>query len=289
MQQSKVPGGHLVLEPDRYPGAFRHQPPGGNVIGVLFDQTAESWRSTWRTTVGWEPRREVLVDVHDLSRSATASGGTPATRMIPNHDIALTRMEQPVDPQTVIGTVVEFLDADTDHETIVYIDAVEELIENGTVEDVGTELERLSDRLRETDAVGYFCLAPSAVTADVTDRLAEAVDTVQGTTDRNAIPRAITRLRHNDPTNFGYAARHWREARQGIESCSRNYPQARQIHEAIDDPETNSRTLGATLQAFVTLDVIGTWGETVGATRYDLTEYDPEHLAAIGTALDDAE
>lgn len=289
MHWTDDPGGHLVLEPDRYPGAFRQCLSAGNLISVLLDETAEEWRSAWRTTVGWKPRREALIDVTDFSRSQAASGGASTTQMIPGHDVALTQMERPVDPQTVVGAVSEYLDANTDHDTLVYIDAVEELMEFADVDAVAAALEDLSAKLRDTDATGYFCLSPSSVDADVKDRLAAAVDTVEGAADPDGVTHALSRLRHDDPTNFGYVSRHWREAREGIESCSRNYPQSRQIHEAIDDPETNSRTLGATLQALVSLDVIGTWGETVGATRYDLTEYDPERLAAVGEELDESD
>ncbi|MBP1924025.1 hypothetical protein J2751_003073 [Halorubrum alkaliphilum] len=96
---------------------------------------------------------------------------------------------------------------------------------------------------------------------------------------------AVDRLRREDPTTFGYARRNWTEAQRGIESCTRNYPQAKQIHSSLSAPETTPRMLGATLSGLVTLDVLDTWGDTVGPTRYDLTEYDPSRMASVGVAF----
>ncbi|TKX84759.1 hypothetical protein EXE43_17220, partial [Halorubrum sp. SS5] len=84
----------------------------------------------------------------------------------------------------------------------------------------------------------------------------------------------------------GYVRRHWAEARRGIEACDRNYPQSKQVHAALIDPETTPRTLGATLSGLVTLGALETWGDTVGPTRYDLTAYRPDRTRAIGAALE---
>ncbi|MFC6794126.1 hypothetical protein ACFQFH_06895 [Halobaculum halobium] len=64
------------------------------------------------------------------------------------------------------------------------------------------------------------------------------------------------------------------------------YPQSKQIHASIPDPETTPRTLGAALQGLVTLGTLDVWGDTVAANRYDLTRYDPGRVDAIGSALD---
>jgi hypothetical protein len=104
---------------------------------------------------------------------------------------------------------------------------------------------------------------------------------------------AVERLRRDDPTTFGYVRRHWSEAHEGVERCTRNYPQSRQVHAALAEPETTPRTLGATLSGLVRLGILDTWGETVGPTRYDLTAYDPERMwvlaAVLSTAVTDAD
>lgn len=286
VERKETPGGHLILEHDRYPAAFRHRTPDANLIAVLFERTADEWRRFWRTEVGWEPRREALIDVHDVSRSTTTAAA-PTTHLLPGRDVALTELERPIDAGSITVTVGEFLDGGVEHDTIVYVDAVDEFLAD---DEAGVEaIAGLSGQLRESGASGYFCLDVANVSPDVYDRLVDATDSVRGDADGgNEISHAIAQLQREDPTNFGYAARHWREAREGIRRCSRNYPQARQIHEAIDDPETTPRTLGATLQALVSLGVIDTWGETVGATRYDLTAFDDERLRPVGEAFDEA-
>lgn len=289
MRETERPGSRLILEPELYPGALRRHGSGANVVSVLFDRTADEWRSEWRAEVGWEPRREAMIDLHGLSRSAAAASSSPTTQVLPNRDVAVTRMERPVDPETVVGTVGEYLSPDTDHETLVYVDALGELLEDAAADDVVTAVEALSSALVDAGATAYLCLDPTAVDADVREALAAAVTAVHGDVERQSeAERAVETLRREDPTNYGYACRHWREAQRGIEACTRNYPQARQIHEAVVAPETTTRTLGATLQAFVTLGVIDTWGDTVGATRYDLTAYDPDRLQAVSSLLDDA-
>jgi hypothetical protein len=105
--------------------------------------------------------------------------------------------------------------------------------------------------------------------------------------DRNDHPAvdAVDEQQEDDPTTFGYVRRHWAEARDGIERCTRNYPQSRQVHAALRNPETTPRTLGAALSGLVRLGVLDTWGETVGPTRYDLTAYDPDRMWVVAAVL----
>lgn len=286
MNEAERPGGHLVLDAGRYPSAFRHRTPGANVLAVLFTQTADAWRSTWRREVGWKPRREALITATDFTRS-TSTAGTPRTQMLPHRNIALTSLERPVDADTLTRTILEFLTGTQDHETIVFVDALDELICDSTPKEVTTTVETLSDEFEALGVSGYFEVDTDCVPEAILEDLTSAVHHVHGTErDRDDVARQVAALKRDDPTNYGYAAQHWQEAKRGIETCSRNYPQARQIHDAIDDPETTPRTLGATLKAFVTLDVIDTWGDTVGATRYDLTVYDPDRVERVGAALE---
>lgn len=99
----------------------------------------------------------------------------------------------------------------------------------------------------------------------------------------------VEHLRQVNPTNFGYLRSHWREARRGLEAIDMTYPQSKQVHDAIPDPETTPRMLGAALQAFVELGALDVWGDTVAANRYDMTAYDPERAAVVGRVLDSIE
>lgn len=280
-------GSHLSLQPDRYPDAFRHEDENANLLSILYGTTADEWRRTWRAQVGWTPRKEALIDIAPLSRSAAAANSGPTTQMIPNRDIALTTIERPVDPRALVETVASYLDGCTTGTTIVYFDELGELIADMGADDSVSVLEELTALVREAGVRGLFCLDPELVPEDTVDRLCQVVDSVHGDVRQaDEVERAVDDLRRSDPTNYGYARRHWREAREGIEQCNRNYPQARQIHETLEAPETTSRTLGATLKAFVTLGVIDTWTETVGSTRYDLTAYDGDLLTDVGKALD---
>jgi len=80
---------------------------------------------------------------------------------------------------------------------------------------------------------------------ELLSRVGDPVDVVIGP-DVDVAATAVERLSCDDPTTFGYVRRHWAEAKRGIEACDRNYPQSKQVHAALTDPETTPRTLGAT-------------------------------------------
>ncbi|MFB6236515.1 MAG: hypothetical protein ABEH81_13680 [Halopenitus sp.] len=291
MQQSPFASGrsHLLLEPDE-PTSGLQQTGGnsGDLIAVLYGQSADEWQRRGPNEAAPNPRREVLIDVVDVARGAAAAG-SPATQVIPGRDIALRTMERPVDPDDVIESICSYLDTETADEATIYVDDL-----GGLVEDVGADqavetIESVTDRIRTVGARGIFALDPETVPSEIVDRLRAAVDKTHGDENTDPDRDAIERLREEEPTNFGYARGHWREARAGLEHCSRNYPQARQIHEAIDDPATTPRTLGAALKALVTLGVLDTWSENVASTRYDLTAYDPKRMEKVGAALDAAD
>lgn len=288
MQQSPFASGrsHLLLEPDD--STSRIGGNHGDLIAVLYGQSADEWQRHRRNEAASSPRREVLIDVVDVARGA-ATAGSPATQMIPGRDIALRTVQRPVDPDEVIESICSYLDTTSPSEATIYVDDL-----GGFIEDVGEAravetIESVTDRIRDVGARGVFGLDPETVPSSTVDRLSAAVDETHGDETADPDEAAIEQLREENPTNFGYARSHWREAKSGVESCDRNYPQARQIHEAVDDPSTSPRTLGAALKALVTLGVLDTWSETVASTRYDLTAYDPARMEAVGTALDAAD
>jgi hypothetical protein len=96
----------------------------------------------------------------------------------------------------------------------------------------------------------------------------------------------LDRLEEECPTNYGYLVRKWAEVREGLEATGQNYPSAKQVHEAIEEAESTPRTVGPALKALESLGVIGLWSESVGANRYDLTEYEQRTSDALGELID---
>ncbi len=239
----------------------------------------------WRTETGSAPRRELLCNVGTLSRGATASSGVDSpAQVLPERDLALRTLERPVDAEGFADTVAASLGASDSDTVVVYLDALGELIADAGCEETVAALERLRDDLPSSGVV--VCgIDADAVDRATFERIEGLADEVVGPSEGD-VGGAVERLRRSDPTNFGYARRHWREARRGIERCERNYPKAKQIHRRLADPATTPRTLGATLKAFVDLGIIDVWSDTVGPTRYDLTAYDARRLLEAGEALD---
>lgn len=288
MQQSPLASGrsHLLLEPDDSTSRIGGDP--GDLIAVLYGQSADEWQRRRRNEISASPRRELLIDVVDVARGAAAAG-SPATQVIPGRDIALRTVQRPVDPDEIIDAICSYLDTETPTEATIYVDDLGDFVEDvGEARAVKT-LESVSARIRDVGARGVFGLDPETVSHSTVDQLSAAVDETHGDETADPTATAIEQLRKENPTNFGYARSHWREAKSGLETCDRNYPQARQIHEAVDDPATSPRTLGATLKALVALGVLDTWSETVASTRYDLTAYDPARMETVGAALDAAD
>ncbi|WP_058366662.1 hypothetical protein [Haloparvum sedimenti] len=207
------------------------------------------------------------------------------TQVLPDRNLALRTLERPVDAEGFADTVAASLD-ERDSETVVmYLDALDKLIADAGGESTIAALERLRDDLPPSGVV--VCgIDADAVDRATFERFGGLADEVVVDHSESNVGRAVERLRRADPTNFGYARRHWREARRGIERCERNYPKAKQIHRRLADPATTPRTLGATLKAFVDLGIIDVWSDTVGPTRYDLTVYDAGRLLEVGEALD---
>lgn len=250
------------------------------VVSVLFGTGLEEWRRGWRRSVGSVPTREAIVSASDLTRGAAA----PTTRVVPNERVAYTVLGAPVDADRVLTAVADHVGGIDDETVRVLVDDIGPLVAARGVDAAA----QLADGLGAlvADCPGRIVLGCS-FRSDIVDALAPVFDLADTVESTGPLPiEAISRLRRNDPTTFGYVRRHWPEAQVGIEACDRNYPQSKQVHTVLTDPETTPRTLGATLSGLVTLDVLDTWSETVGPTRYDLTAYDPERMWVVGTAFE---
>ncbi len=249
-------------------------------VSILFDGDVDSWRGGWDRTAGVTPDREAVVAAGDPVRSAAAD--RPAeTLFVPERSLAYTLLNDPDGIEPVIATFEEYLEGVTDAEPTVFIDDV-------TAMDVGSAdqmafvdaVRRATERVDGSVIIGC---SPTRATGGAVDRLTGLSDTVR-LADLTLI-EGVERLRREDPTTFGYARRYWAEAGEGLEACERNYPQSKQVHACLVDPETTPRTLGATLTGLVRLGLLDTWGKTVGPTRYDLTAFDPARLMAVGVAF----
>ena len=249
------------------------------VVSVLFGNGIEEWRRGWRRLAGGSPGREAIISAGDRTRGTTAA----TTQVTPNGRVAYTVLGAPADTTRILDTVSDHVESVDDERVRVIVDDVGPLISDRGVDAVSQLVEGIRELL--TDRPGGIVIGCS-FSSEIVSALAsvfDLADTVENTEPLTV--ETLARFRQDDPTTFGYLRRHWPEAQVGIEACDRNYPQSKQVHAVLSDPETTPRTLGATLSGLVTFDVLDTWSETVGPTRYDLTAYDPERMWVVGTAF----
>jgi hypothetical protein len=251
---------------------------GGQVISLLFETGIEEWRRGWRRTVGSLPDREAIVSASDLTR-----GAATATQVVPDRGLAYTVLGAPIDVERILEAVSNQLADASDLELTVIIDDLEPLLAEHGRDAANELLDGLRVRLDE-------CQSTVVIGCSFTERTAPSVASVFDPADDvtridHSVAAALDGLRRDDPTTFGYVRRHWAEAQAGIERCDRNYPQAKQVHAVLSEPETTPRTLGTALSGLVSLGVVDTWSGTVGPTRYDLTAYRPARMWAVGATL----
>ena len=249
------------------------------VVSVLFGTDVEAWRSEWERRAAGPPAREAVVDVSGVARSGAAA----STQVVPNSGLAYTVLGHDAESERVLNAVDDHLDGVPSGTVDVVIDDVAPVAARDGADAAVAFADQLLGRFGDrANRVAIGCSFEGS--AELLSRVGGRVDAVVGA-DADATA-AVERLSRDDPTTFGYVRRHWVEAKRGIETCDRNYPQSKQVHAALTDPETTPRTLGATLSGLVTLGAVKTWGDTVGPTRYDLTAYRSERTWAVGAALE---
>ena len=260
------------------PPSVRDGVAADRVVSVLFGTDVESWRRGWGRTPTGAPEREAVVDVNDIVRSGAAA----STQMLPNDGLAYTVLGRAAEVERVLDAVDDQFEGAPSGTVDVVVDDLAPLAVREGVDSAVTFVDRLLERFRgRANEISMGCSFEG--TGELLSRAGARLDSVVGV-DADAAS-AVERLSGEDPTTFGYVRRHWVEAKRGIEACDRNYPQSKQVHGALTDPETTPRTLGATLSGLVTLGALDTWGNTVGPTRYDLTAYRPDRTWAVGVAL----
>ncbi|WP_241154889.1 hypothetical protein [Halorubrum sp. CSM-61] len=263
---------------DRGQPSVRDGSDGGQVISLLFGTGIEEWRRGWRRSVGTLPDREAIVSASDLTR-----GAATGTQVVPDRRLAYTVLGAPVDVERILEAVSDHLTDARDLELTVIVDDIEPLLAEQGPDAANELLDGLGARLDDCDST-------VVIGCSFTERAASSVASVfdpVGNVEQldHSVGLALDTLRQDDPTTFGYVRQHWAETRDGIEGCERNYPQAKQIHATLSEPETTPRTLGTALSGLVSLGVVDTWSETVGPTRYDLTAYRPARMWAVGATL----
>ncbi|WP_435065649.1 hypothetical protein [Halobaculum sp. EA56] len=262
---------------------------GGDHVALVADGSVDRWHATVESAAGGSPRSSFLVSVDETVRgaAAAAAGGGAATadgRAV-GGGVSLAAVEAPLpDPVEYVRSILTETvgDGEDGHEggSVVADDL-------GALLPVDADVEAVVDDL--VALAGEFGLEfHAAVAGDgaTVSALARRLPGADDAADRALAEHLVDYLRDRDPTNFGYLRQHWREARAGLAAVSMTYPQSKQVHAAIPDPETTPRTLGAALQALVILGALDVWGDTVAANRYDLTGYDPARVDAVGAVLD---
>jgi len=250
--------------------------PPDQVISLLFGTGIEEWRRGWQSSLGSEPSKEAIVSVSDTTRGATAT-----TQVVPGQRLAYTMLDASATVDRVVEAVSTHLDDAEGQTPSIIVDDITPVLSDRGITATRSLLAALRNLAEDTTIIVGCSYLPE-VAADIGSLFDPTNDV--GMVD-HPVADAVDRLQREDPTTFGYVRRHWAEARDGIEQCTRNYPQARQVHASLVDPETTPRTLGATLSGLVRLGVLDTWGETVGPTRYDLTAYDPDRMWVVAAVL----
>ena len=141
----------------------------------------------WRSAVGSLPAEFGLVSFSEFTRSAaTASdGGSPHRRSVSGGDITLTSMANPGNLQRLGTAMTLYLDdwADSDRETVVYVDALSPLLRATDAESVFQFLHLLTRTVKQADATLTVRLDPDAVAERTTNTLRPLFDRVVDHTD----------------------------------------------------------------------------------------------------------
>ncbi|WP_348610054.1 hypothetical protein [Halobaculum rarum] len=255
---------------------------GGVHVALLADRSVDGWHRAVEAAGPSSSGRSYLISVEETVRGGAVSPSPGSAGQPIAGGVAIGTVEAPLsDPIQYLETVLSDLGDDPGAGGTVVVDDVGALVPSDA------DVESIISGLVEAAAASGLEFHTSTATNDddaVLSALSRRVP-ADDDAERALTERLIAHLRRSDPTNFGYLRTHWREARRGLTAVEMSYPQSKQIHASIHDPETTPRTLGATLQALVTLGALDVWGDTVAANRYDLTRYDPTRVDTIGSLL----
>ncbi len=274
----------LAFGAERGMARLRDEAAGHNVLAILTATDADEWhRRFQRSTASAE--QVALVECYDVARGAAATN--PDTRVL-SEDLVMSTVQRPVDADVLSGVFERVLDG-WEHgtgDTLVYIDSLDELVADMGRPAASDLFDRLLERTRSAGSGIVAAVDPETdtmrATVDFERRVADAV----GSPIPDAAATAtVRRLRAADPTKFGYFRRYWRDAVRALDAVDRTYPQAKQLHDAIET-EVSPRMLGAAISGLAWMDAISLRGNTNGPNRYDRSSYDPEFAARLGVAVE---
>ncbi|WP_338741291.1 DUF7504 family protein [Haloplanus salilacus] len=163
-------------------------PPEVNVLVVSTSRSMTEVVRDWRSAVGSLPAGFGLVTFAEFTRSAApadTAGGQPARRSVSGGDITLTSMANPGNLQRLGTAVTLYLDdwADSDRETVVYVDALSPLIKENDVESAFQFLHLLTRSVEHSGAALVVRLDPDAVEDRTANTLQPLFDHVADHTD----------------------------------------------------------------------------------------------------------
>lgn len=254
---------------------------GGDHVALIADGTVDAWHRQVETVAPGSPDNSYLVSVDDTVRGATATATTSQRRQV-TENVTLATVEAPSEaPVESFRAALSAGCSEPSAGGTVVVDDVSAFVPTDADPDAV-----VAELLAVADEFGVEFHTVAAGDGAVVSALARRLPGADDDADAALAAQLLDYLRETDPTNFGYLRRYWREARRGLTAVEMTYPQSKQVHAALADPETTPRTLGAALQALVKLGALGVWGDTVAANRYDLTGFDPARVDAVGAALD---
>lgn len=139
-----------------------------NVLVVTTSRSMQAVVEAWRQRAGAVPTTLGIVTYADFARSAaqnTGDASPPTRRSLSGGDITLTSMSDPSNLQRLGTAVTLHLDdwADTDCETLVYIDALESFIDASDPESAFQLLHLLVQSVEQLSADIVVRLDPTAV------------------------------------------------------------------------------------------------------------------------------
>lgn len=274
----------LAFGAERGMAQLRAEAAGHNVLAVLTETDADEWHRRFQRSTA-TAQQVALVECYDIARGATAT--SPDTRVI-SEDLVMSTVQRPVEADVLFSVLDRFLDGweHGDAGTLLYIDSLDGLMTDMDRTAARDLFDRLLDRTRSAGSGIVAAVDPepdaARVTVEFERRFADAV----GTPNPEPQPTAtVRRLREADPTKFGYFRRYWRDAIRALDTADRTYPQAKQLHDAVET-EVSPRMLGAALSGLAWMDAISLRGNTNGPNRYDRSSYDPEFAARLGIAVE---
>ncbi|AZH24569.1 DUF7504 family protein [Haloplanus aerogenes] len=158
-------GGDAAFGSDASPDL---SPERTNVLVVSVARSVQAVVEDWREYVGALPAAFGLITYAEFDRSASASASTgrPPRQPLPGSNITLTSMADPSDLRRLGTAVTLYLDdwADTDRETLVYVDALAPFVDASGPESTFQFLHLLVQSADQLDADVVVRFDPS--TAD---------------------------------------------------------------------------------------------------------------------------